>query len=147
MTRDFRQAPAVALLGVFLLNVIGCGVDVDVPKRAPTAAEIKGWSDRRLTAMEKAVRDKDWKLPSRVSGLIRYLRGLEINVTIGPGQEFKNTQEAVQALDTVIVRLEGWYNESRTRREGDSDADRAKLQAILDEAKKVLKNVKVQNPR
>ena len=131
-----------SLLGVFLLHLVGCGADI--PERPPTSAEIKGWSNRRITAIEDAIRKKDWKLPSRVKGLMRYLRGLEINVTIGPGQKSKNPQEAIQALDTVILKLDGWYNASLNRREGDSDEDRARLQTLLDEAKDVLKNVKVQ---
>ena len=137
----------LVLLSGLVSGVAGCGVDVDIPERAPTTVEIKDWSDRRITAVEEAVRKKDWKLPSRVKGLMRYLRGLGINVTIGPGQKFKNTDEAIQALDRVILKLEDWYNQSLNRREGDGDEDRAKLQAILDEAKEVLKNVKVQKPK
>ena len=147
MKKNRWKRIAVRLSAATIFGIAGCGVGVDVPEKAPTTAEIKDWSDRRITVVEQAIRKKDWKLPSRVTGLVRYLRGLRINVTIGPGQTFKNTGEAIQALDRVILKLENWYNQSRNRREGDSDEDRARLQVILDETKGVLKNIKVGRPK
>jgi hypothetical protein len=144
VTALFRKSTTLGVLTILTGFVVGCGVrEPDIPKRPPTTAEIKGWSDHRIVVIEKAIQDKDWRLPSRVSGLVRYLRGLEINVTIGPGQRFQNTEEAVDALNRVIAKLDGWFEESLNREKGDSDEDRAKLQAIVNEAKDILKNVKV----
>jgi len=144
VTALLRKSATLGILTTLTVLSVGCGVrGPDLPKRPATTAEIKGWSDHRIIVIEKAIQDKDWRLPSRVSGLIRYLRGLELNVTIGPGQRFQNTEEAVDALNGVIAKLEAWFEESRNRQKEDSDEDRAQLQTILDEAKDLLKNVKV----
>ena len=143
MKKNLWRSIIVTLSVGVVLGIASCGVDVDVPDKPPSTSQIKGWSDRRVATLEEALRKKDWKLPSRVKGLMRYLRGLGVNLTVGPGKKFKNTGEALQELNRVIVKLENWYNQSLNRREGDSDADRAKLQTILDEVKEVLKNVNV----
>ena len=125
------------------VQLVGCGIKVKIPDRPPTPPEIKSWSDRRVVNIEKAIRKKDRKLPGRVKGLIRYLRGLEINVSIGPGKKFKNTEEAIGAIDGIVYKLQEWFDKSLGRPQGDSDEDRAELQAIMDEAKEVLRNIKV----
>ena len=142
--RPSRSRPLLAgLLALLCSCLAGCGVGVDVPKEPPSTAEIKSWSDHRIALIEKAIREKDLRLPSRVKGLIRYLRSLRINLTVGPGQKFENAAEATGAIDAVVLKLEGWFESSLGRREGDSDEDRAQLQAILDEVKEVLQNVNV----
>jgi len=142
-----RRLLHAALIAALAAGLPGCGVSVDVPKEPPTTAQIKGWSHQRVTDLEKAIREKDWRLPSRARDLARYLRGFELNLTVGPGQEFQNTEEAVGALETVATTLDDWYHESLGRREGDSDEDRARLQAIVDEIKEVLRKLNVDKPK
>ena len=146
MTNRIGRVPCLlhaALIAALGVGLPSCGVNVDVPKKPPTTAQIKGWSDQRVVALEKAIQAKDWRLPSRARDLARYLRGFEMNLTVGPGQEFQNTREAVDALETAALKLDGWYNDSLSRREGDSDEDRARLLAILDEIKEVLRKLNV----
>ncbi len=146
MTKRTRRALCLlhaALAAALAAGLPGCGVRVDVPKKPPTTAQIKGWSDQRVVALENAIRAKDWRLPSRARDLARYLRSFEMNLTVGPGQDFQNTKEAVDALETVALKLDAWYNDSLGRREGDTDEDRAQLQAIVGEIKDVLRKLNV----
>lgn len=136
----------ILLAGIPLLLTAclsGCGVKVHPPEKPPTTAEIKTWSNTRLMQVEAALRRKDFRLPARVKSLIWYLRGLRINVTTGPGQKYRNPEEAVQALDEVIVKLKAWFDGSLGRSKGDSDTDCDQLQKIIDEAKEILSSVKV----
>jgi hypothetical protein len=141
------KTAALSVLASVTILIAGCGRrEVNVPAHPPATGEIKGWSDSQIAAVEKAIQEKDSKLPGRVRGLIRHLRSLEINVTIGPGQKFQNTEEVLTALRGAIAKLDGWCEQSLTRDAGDSDQDRAELQAILNETKEILKGVRADKP-
>ena len=141
------KAAVLSILASGTILIVGCGPgEAKVPAKPAQTAEIKGWSNSQIAAVEKAIREKDSRLPARVRGLVRYLRGLEVNVTVGPGQEFQNTEEALTALRNVTAKLEGWCEQSLTREKGDSDQDRAELQTILDETKEVLVGVNAGKP-
>jgi len=73
---------------------------------------------------------------------VHYLYSLRANLTDGDGAKFKNTEEALDAVDRVIAKLDEWYNRSKLRREGETDEDFAELQAVVDEVKEVLRNTK-----
>lgn len=142
----------IVLLGIgtaLLVTAGGCGLgDVDVPENAPTAAQIKEYSDAQIVALEQAIRKNDPRLPARVRGLTRYLRGLQMNISVAPGGRFQNRDEAVRAIDQVIAELLDWFTRELAR--GTSgEPNLAALQKVLDEAKEVLRNVQVkgQNAR
>jgi len=127
---------------VVLLVLAGCGVKPKLPQDRPKTSDIKSWSHNSITRVEKAIRKKDMNLPSTVVVLTDYLDKLRLNVTLGEGSKYGNTEEAVAAIDGVVMRLTHWYNRSKTRREGDTDADREELQTLVDEVKGVLSDIR-----
>jgi len=135
----------LVILGGLLVGLADCDGRGDLPGKPLTAPKVEDEPGRRIADLEKAIENKDFRLPSRVKGLIRYLRDVEINVPVGPGKKFQSTEEAAQALGRVIAKLEAWFDRSLDRRE-ETDADRAELRTIIDEAKSVLQDVHTQAP-
>jgi len=142
MNMRHTRFPAALLAATLLAAALGCGVEVDVPDRRPTSADIKSWSHKSITRLEAAIRNRDPNLPSKTRPVVHYLYSLRANLTDGDGAKFKNTEEALDAVDRVIAKLDEWYNRSKLRREGETDEDFAELQAVVDEVKEVLRNTK-----
>ena len=126
-----------------LLIPLGC-LDVETPTEKPGTKVIKGFSSNQVEAVQRAIEEKDLNLPSKVRRLADYLDKLRMNITVGEGSAYNNAAQAAADIDRVVARLQDWHHRSLTRtEEGDTDADRRELQAILDDAKAVLAEVKV----
>ncbi|HUV38450.1 MAG TPA: hypothetical protein VMY39_02500 [Planctomycetota bacterium] len=134
----------LALLVVACVLPVACSVEVERPDKLPTTAELRGWRLDEIRDLEDAIARKDYRVPGKVKGFARRLAGIEVNLTLGPGQQYHNPDEAREAVLRVVDRLRDWHDRSLGRRK-DTDADRAELQVILDEAKSVLANIKVGN--
>jgi hypothetical protein len=111
------------------------------PDAKPDMTGIDEETARLIDGVERGIRMKSFGLPTRVKALVRHLRELDIRTVPHTGKVFSSTDEAEKMRTDLVARLDEWFAKSQQSETGDSDTDRAELELIIADVKRLFRNV------